>query len=87
METIDDIRREENDPERRRVLESAADRRTYSASPGARLFMIGALFVGILVLAIGAVLFLAPVAIVGLVIVVVFGFALLWPKLRMRPAH
>jgi hypothetical protein len=81
METIDDVRREEGNPRAAQPV-GGKPRSIFSAFPssGSRLLAIFLLMLGIVLLTAGAMLFIAPLALVGVVVISLAGGAYAWAK-------
>jgi hypothetical protein len=81
METIDDIRREDGNPRSGAV---GGKPRTvfafFSGASGSRIVAMILIVIGLLALVAGAILFIAPLMIGGLVLLVIAGLAYFWAR-------
>jgi len=84
METIEDIRREEGNP---RTGEVGGKPRSifsfFSEGSGGRFIAVLLVILGIILLVAGALLFVAPLLVVGLAIVMIAGLAYFWTRAQI----
>jgi hypothetical protein len=81
METIDDIRREDDNPRTGQV--SGKPRSVFSFfsdATGPRIVAMILILIGVIALASGAILFLAPLMVIGLALTIIAGLAFFWAK-------